>query len=1508
MSSGAFQPLSGETLVNTTVTGVQTESTITALADGGFVITWTDNSATGGDTSGAAIRGQIYDANGAKVGAEFVVNSITQNAQTQSSVAALASGGFVVTWTDVSLLGGDADGQSVKARVFDSAGQAVGNDFLVNTTTRLNQGTPAVTTLASGGFVVSWTDASGTGPDTKGTSVRAQLYTADGVRVGGEFLVNTTTLNSQNFVSLTSLASGGFVATWTDSSGQGGDSTPPSIKAQVFSANGTKLGAEFLVNTTVAGSQDQPVTASLSNGGFVVVWRDLSLQGDTSGSGLKAQLFAANGTKVGGEFQVNTTTVNTQDQPVVTGLPGGGFAVSWRDNSILAGDPSGFGIRTQIFDNDGAKLGAEFAVNTATAGNQEQPAIAALASGTLAISWTDYSGQGGDTDGSVKLQLYTPTQGTIVDLFVSASQLSEASVQNVTIASLTANGAFNADYVYELLADSTGGAFRIEGDKLVVADSLKLDYETATAATLTIRVSDDFGNVFDKTFNLAITDAAIENRYVGTDEVLVNTAIANNQQQPAVATLASGNHVVVWSDGSALGGDTSGYGIKFQLFDASGNRLGIERLANTQTLNSQDTPTVASLASGGFVLAWADASLIGGDSSSTGIKAQMFDASGVAVGGEFLVNSSTLNGQRTPSIAGLTAGGFVVTWADSSLQGGDASISSIKAQLYDAAGNRTGSEFLVNTNVQNGQDTPIVTGLRSGGFVVTWRDSSLVGGDVSKDAIKAQVFDAGGVKLGGEFLVNTVTSNNQQQEAIAALDNGGFVVVWADASGQGGDTDNFGIKLQIFDASGAKVGGEIRANTTIAGAQIAPAVSALAGGGFVVNWADYSGAGPENGTPGVKGQVFADDGTRIGGEIIVNSASVANQSDPALSGRLDGGFVAVWSDASVEGGDNSGNGVKMKVFTPLPGQGGPPSLVAAADTLSAVEDQALIINPADLLANDLDGNGLPLSLLSVSATSGGSVELLPDGTVVFTPFANFSGSALFTYVVTNGSLNATGHVTVNVAGVNDAPVATDDLVSITQNGGTIFRTALLANDVDPDPGDVLSITVPATSAAGVALSILNGHVSYAPDALFRSLAAGQTAADSFAYTITDIAGATSTANVSVTVTGVNDAPTDLALSNASVDENAANGTVVGTLSAVDVDQGDTLTYSLTNNANGRFTVDAQTGVVSVANGALLDFEKGQSWLIGTRVTDGGGLTVDGSFTIVINDLPETKTYTGDNGANVFTASTNDFWTINGLGGNDVLTGNQSADTIFGGAGNDTLNGAGGADLMAGGIGSDIYYVDNVGDQVVENFGEGTDLVYASVDFTLAANIEQLTQTGAADISFIGNDLANTVNGNSGNNTMRGGLGGDLLVGNDGNDVLYGEAGNDYLQGGAGSDTLVGGAGVDDLIGGAGADTFLFDTLTTTAERDTIRDFVRGEDVLALSSSVFTALGGMVGGVLDANAFVTGSQATNANHRLIYNAAAGNLYYDADGIGGAVMIQIAFFSTRPALSNLDFIVV
>ena len=173
-----------------------------------------------------------------------------------------------------------------------------------------------------------------------------------------------------------------------------------------------------------------------------------------------------------------------------------------------------------------------------------------------------------------------------------------------------------------------------------------------------------------------------------------------------------------------------------------------------------------------------------------------------------------------------------------------------------------------------------------------------------------------------------------------------------------------------------------------------------------------------------------------------------------------------------------------------------------------------------------------------------------------------------------------------------------------------------------------------------------------------------------------------------------------------------------------------------------------------------------------------------------------------------------------IGTDDIdALGNQDANKLIGNDGSNVLDGDFGADDMLGGLGDDVYIVDNLGDKVTELADEGIDLVETGKSFTASANVENITILFGRNANATGNDLANTLIGNSGINVLSGLAGDDLLVAGIGNDTLnggadndeqYGEIGRDALNGDAGNDLLDGGTGADRMAGGAGNDTFYVD--------------------------------------------------------------------------------------------------
>ncbi|HFC8842268.1 TPA: calcium-binding protein [Neisseria oralis] len=201
-------------------------------------------------------------------------------------------------------------------------------------------------------------------------------------------------------------------------------------------------------------------------------------------------------------------------------------------------------------------------------------------------------------------------------------------------------------------------------------------------------------------------------------------------------------------------------------------------------------------------------------------------------------------------------------------------------------------------------------------------------------------------------------------------------------------------------------------------------------------------------------------------------------------------------------------------------------------------------------------------------------------------------------------------------------------------------------------------------------------------------------------------------------------------------------------------------------------------------------------------------------------------------------------TLNGYAGNDELIGGDGNDTLNGGDGHDKLWGDQGQDTMRGGVGNDTYKVDDIGDTVIENPGEGIDSVNSSISYTLPANVENLELLGEANIYGAGNNADNLLVGNAGRNRLYsgrgndivdGGAGNDHINGGDGNDRLYGGKGDDIIYGGAGNDILDGGTGKDRLYGGKGNDTYLFDGQTTVIDEASDRNTVRFDDKIDIGT-------------------------------------------------------------------------
>ncbi|HXH46288.1 MAG TPA: Ig-like domain-containing protein [Bradyrhizobium sp.] len=405
--------IGSEFLVNSQTVGNQSSSNVTSLANGNFLVTWQDQM---GDNSGYGIKAQIFAADGSRIGSEFLVNSLTFSHQSAPTAAGLASGGFVVTWQHPSGDSGNDKQSDVEAQIFAADGTRIGPEFTVNTQRYGSQGSPAVTGLSNGNFVVTW------GSDIDRGGAKAQIFAADGSAVGAEFFVKSRPFEGHYGPEITSLANGGFVVTWSEQHAPG-DASGLGVVAQIFAADGSRVGLEFLVNTQTPSTQTRPTITGLANGGFVITWLDGGgLSGEFNLSRMKAQVFAADGSKLGPEILVNPQAAQFA-QSTVAALDNGDFVIAWSHASA---------IRAQVFAADGRKLGTDFSVDAQATGVQAAPSITALGDRGFVLTWWDNSGTLGDASGtSIKAQIFTwdttppaaPTIGnsSVIGGFVNAA-------------------------------------------------------------------------------------------------------------------------------------------------------------------------------------------------------------------------------------------------------------------------------------------------------------------------------------------------------------------------------------------------------------------------------------------------------------------------------------------------------------------------------------------------------------------------------------------------------------------------------------------------------------------------------------------------------------------------------------------------------------------------------------------------------------------------------------------------------------------------------------------------------------------------------------------------------------------------------------------------------------------------------------------------------------------------------------------------------------------------------
>lgn len=373
-----------------------------------------------------------------------------------------------------------------------------------------------------------------------------------------------------------------------------------------------------------------------------------------------------------------------------------------------------------------------------------------------------------------------------------------------------------------------------------------------------------------------------------------------------------------------------------------------------------------------------------------------------------------------------------------------------------------------------------------------------------------------------------------------------------------------------------------------------------------------------------------------------------------------------------------------------------------------------------------------------------------------------------------------------VMAVNTPPTAVDDVVTTDEDSPlTIAIADLLNNDVDPDTNATLSLVSIDTTGSNGTITQVGDTLVYTPANTLNSLGAGETAVDSFSYTMTDGSGAESTATVHLTINGVNDAPIAQAEAFTIDEDNTLTIAIADLLSNdSDIDANDTLTLTgVSNSVNGSVSLDGAGNVVFTPDA---DFFGDASF--DYTISDGQGRETTATVAVTVNPVADNTDPT-TSGIDSFKVTDNAPNTVIDLFA--AFDDAEDADAAL----TYTLVVNTNASLFTS------TTLDSTAGTLTLDYASGAN---GSADLTLRATdtvgsfVETTFTVSVFDATIFGDYIEGT-NGE------------DVFLGNSGNDTLLGLGGNDWLKGNLGRDTIYGGEGQDDLVGGDGSDFLSGDT-------------------------------------------------------------------------------------------------
>lgn len=908
--------------------GREQHSQVAMDATGNFIVVMeTTNFESGVNATQGGILAQQFDRSGAASGLPITVNTVATGIQREPAIAVdRRNGDYVVVWTSV---GEDGDLDGIFGQRFDARGQALGDQFRVNTSSKGNQSHPSVTMDAQGGFVVTWSGRGDNPNQNDDAGVFAQRFAADGSRRGGEFRVNSSTVGVQQNASIAAGGAGDFIIAWSGS----GDR----LTQEDRTTNPNELGGTFAQRYKSPLDTAGPIiTDVLAIQGESQLINFVNVTGVADPTSFRVQIAGAAGDRV-----VNFTGL--------TDIASRAFAVETALLSLVQATPT-----LGLTDVDVVGLSPRsFRVTLTSSVNNGLP--------VPAISVNNIAAPNGSTVAAQVGKVRTSTQvrdGGLIESEEGIAQLVVVFGEDVVVSGgaaglnsvlnpanwtvrprtlLAAGGVSSVDYRFNPISRKYEAVLTLDADTAPGLQSFLAGEYVLIAAQ---EIHDLAHNGLDgrrdgspDSDNDQVSGADFERHFrIRTPAALVNTITENAQRTHietprAVAVDGDGDYVVVWT--SALQ-DGSGDGVFMQVFnslnqklirDANGNP--VDLLVNAgQTLGSQSQANVALDADGDILVTWTSYGQEGDNTAQGNVYARRFNADGTPARdartglpqGIFRVNTTGRGHQRSSSAAIDVDGDFIITWTANEQDGsGDG----IFARRYDTQGSPLGSEFQVNTSVANDQRFSTVAMNATGGFIVTWTTFGRAGNLASDGDILARVFDDDGLPVTGEIEVQTAFIGDQRHSRVGSDLFGNFAVTWTSDVRDGSGNNIFARRFfadgtPATDFTTGEIASEFEVNNTRSGNQQYSSVAGTHDGDFIIAW---SGNGAEVGqedTSGVFARRYDVFGrpevppTSAGGEteFLVNTTTAGDQQFASIGSDAAGNFVIAWSGSGKQ--DNQG--------------------------------------------------------------------------------------------------------------------------------------------------------------------------------------------------------------------------------------------------------------------------------------------------------------------------------------------------------------------------------------------------------------------------------------------------------------------------------------------------------------------------------------------------------------------------------------------------------------------------